>query len=101
MLAVASILFVLGSAIVALQGWPRIATQNSPAPVQMNAAPASPSRVSRRLRAVALPPAVLAAGAAIARGGARSATPARVSTGRIDRAWTGRRGPDEGRRGRR
>jgi hypothetical protein len=53
MLAVAAILFVLGSAIIAFQGWPRIASQGSPVAVQIDAAPASPSRVSRRLRAVA------------------------------------------------
>ncbi|MEO6857669.1 MAG: hypothetical protein ABI323_03660, partial [Solirubrobacteraceae bacterium] len=52
MLAVAAVLFVLASAIVALQGWPRIASQGAPASVQINPAPATGSRVSRRLRAV-------------------------------------------------
>lgn len=53
MLAVAAIPFVLGSAIVAFRGWPRIASQGSPSAVEISAAPAAPSRVSRRLRALA------------------------------------------------
>jgi hypothetical protein len=52
MLTGAAILFVLGTAIIAFQGWPRIANQTSPPAAAVNAAPAQPSRVSRRLHAV-------------------------------------------------
>ncbi len=63
MLAGAAVLFVLASAIVAFQGWPRIASQRTPSSVQINPAPATGSRVSRRLRTVSVagPAAVAAA----------------------------------------
>jgi hypothetical protein len=52
MLTGAAILFVLGTAIIAFQGWPRVANQASPPAAAVSAAPAQPSRVSRRLHAV-------------------------------------------------
>jgi hypothetical protein len=73
MLAGGAVLFVLASAIVAFQGWPRIATQGSPAAIQVSATPAPPSLVSRRLRAVGSPsPTAHAVGAL--RAGLRAAT---------------------------
>ncbi len=54
MLAGAAILFVLATAIVAFQGWPRIASQGSSPSLQVGPAPVSGSRVSRRLRAAGL-----------------------------------------------
>jgi hypothetical protein len=70
MLAGAAVLFVLASAIVAFQGWPRIASQGAPASVQINAAPATGSRVSRRLRAVSVGGPAVAAHPAVSRGAA-------------------------------
>lgn len=51
-LAGAAALFLLGSAIVAFRGWPRVAGQASPAAVQLGGGPVYGSPVSRRLRAV-------------------------------------------------
>jgi hypothetical protein len=73
MLAGGAVVFVLASAVVAFQGWPRIATQGSPAAIQISATPAPPSVVSRRLRAVGSPPAARAVAAL--RAGVRAAAP--------------------------
>jgi hypothetical protein len=84
MLAGGAVLFVLASAIVAFQGWPRIATQGSPAAIQVSATPAPPSLVSRRLRAVGSPPPTAGAVGALRAGVRAAASPAathRVKTG--------------------
>ncbi|MGB9184079.1 MAG: hypothetical protein WCB67_08425 [Solirubrobacteraceae bacterium] len=56
-LACAAVLFVIASAVVAFRGWPKIAGQQSPAALRLDASPAPGSgvpgsRVARRLRAV-------------------------------------------------
>ena len=72
MLTGAAIVFVLASAIIAFQGWPHVANQASPPVAQVSAAPAQPSRVSRRLRAVGIPRRARAAVAPAAAGGQRT-----------------------------
>jgi hypothetical protein len=52
LLAGAAALFVLGSAIVAFNGWPQIATGPATVAVTAAARPAGPSHVTRRLAAV-------------------------------------------------
>jgi hypothetical protein len=61
-LAGAAVLFVVASAVVAFRGWPKIAGQQSPAALHLDASPVAGSRVARRLRAVvgAAAPAVAA-----------------------------------------
>jgi hypothetical protein len=61
-LACAAVLFVIASAVVAFRGWPKIAVQQSPAALRLDAPPVAGSRVARRLRAVvgAAAPAVAA-----------------------------------------
>ncbi|MGH2867452.1 MAG: hypothetical protein ACRDNK_07780 [Solirubrobacteraceae bacterium] len=78
MLACAAALFVIASAVVAFRGWPKIAGQQSPAALRLDASPVAGSRVARRLRAV-----VGAAGAAravpLSRAGTRPAANRRTT----------------------
>jgi hypothetical protein len=91
MLAGGAVLFVLASAIVAFQGWPRIATQGSPAAIQVSATPAPPSLVSRRLRAVRSPPPTARAVGALRAGVRAAASPAARPVGlQIPNGGTGR-----------
>src|ERR1035441_6034302 len=74
-LACAAVLFVIASAVVAFRGWPKIAGQDSPAALRLNASLLAGSRVARRLRTVvtaAALPAIFTPGRAAARGVTRA-----------------------------